>query len=170
VLTILRIKNLVGVVRGQCLHDEIGCPLYLIGATTEGSVRLCQEPEKPLPLRESIFLHSNNDIPAWLLANHEKDALDLLVAESRRQNREDRPQTLEPAKWRYPLLNANIWDHAVRILEADEYEDEDEDEDEEEDADQEEWLEAEREGELQAPPYGGGDCFGQGKYRHLTLT
>jgi len=63
-------KNLVGVVGGQRVEEEIGCPRYLIGATGEGAVRLRQEPEKPLPLRQLIFLHSNNDILAWLLANH----------------------------------------------------------------------------------------------------
>jgi len=51
-------KNLVGVVRGQREEEEIGCPQYLIGATGEDAVRLRQEPEKPLPLRQLIFLHS----------------------------------------------------------------------------------------------------------------
>jgi hypothetical protein len=140
-------KNLVGVVRGQRVEEEIGCPRYLIGATGEGAVRLRQEPEKPLPLRQLIFLHSNNDILAWLLANHGQDPLDLLVVESRRKNREDRAQTPEPAKGRYPFLNRNVWEDAVGIMQADEDEDEDEEE--------EEWLEAESEGEPQAPPDGG---------------
>jgi len=100
-------KNLVGVVRGQRLEEEIGCPRYLIGATGEGAVRLRHEPEKPLPRRQLIFLHSNNDILAWLLANHGQDPLDRLVVESRRKNREDRTQTPEPAKGRYPFLNHN---------------------------------------------------------------
>jgi len=146
-------KNLVGVVRGQRVEEEIGCPRYLIGATGEGAVRLRQEPEKPLPLRQLIFLHSNNDILAWLLANHGQDPLDLLVVESRRKNREDRAQTPEPAKGRYQFLNRNVWEEAVRLMQADEHEDEDEDEDEDEE--QEEWLEAESEGEPQAPPDGG---------------
>jgi len=75
----------------------------------------------------------------------------LLVVESRRKNREDRAQTPEPAKRRYPFLNRNFWEDAVGIMQADENEDEDEDEDEEE----EEWLEAESEGEPQATPDGG---------------
>jgi len=140
-------KNLVGVVRGQRVEEEIGCPRYLIGATGEGAVRLHQEPEKPLPLRQLIFLHSNNDILAWLLANHGQDPLDLLVVESRHKNREDRAQTPEPAKGRYPFLNRNVWEDAVGIMQADEDEDEDEEE--------EEWLEAETKGEPQAPPDGG---------------
>jgi len=82
-------KNLVGVVRGQGVEEEIGCPRYLIGATGEGAVRPRQEPEKPLPLRQLIYLHINNDIVAWLIANNGQDPLDLLVVESRRKNRED---------------------------------------------------------------------------------
>jgi len=142
-------KNLVGVVRGQRVQEEIGCPRYLIGATGEGTVRLRQVPEKPLPLRQLIFLHSNNDILAWLLANHGQDPLDRLVLKSRRKNREDRAQTPESAKGRYPFLNGNVWEDAVGIMQADEDEDEDEDEEEEE------WLEAESEGESQEPPDGG---------------
>jgi len=142
-------KNLVGVVRGQRVEEEIGCPRYLIGATSEGAVRLRQEPEKPLPLRQVIFLHSNNDILAWLLANHGQDPLHLLVVESRRTNREDRAQTPEPAQGIYPFLNRNVWEDAVGIMQADEDEDEDEDEEEEE------WLEAEEDGEPQAPRDGG---------------
>jgi len=138
-------KNLVWVVRGQRVEEEIGCPRYLIRATGEGAVRLRQEPEKPLPLRQLIFLNSNNDILAWLLANQGQDPLALLVLESRRNNREDRAQTPEPAKGRYPFVNRNVGEDAVGIMQADEDEDEEEDE----------WLEAEREGEPQAPPDGG---------------
>jgi len=79
-------KNLVGVVRGLRLEEELGCPRYLIGATGQGAVRLRPEPAKPLPLGQVIFLHSNNDILAWLLANHGQDPLDRLVVESRRKN------------------------------------------------------------------------------------
>jgi len=128
------------------VEEEIGCPRYLIGATGEGTVRLRQEPKKALPLRQLIFLHSNNDILAWLLANHGQDPLDLLVVKSRRKNREDRAQTPEPAKGRYPFLNSNVWEDAVGIMQGDEDADKDEDEEEGE------WLEAESEGEPQAPP------------------
>jgi len=138
-------KNLVGVIRGQRVEEEIGCPRYLIRATGEGAVRLPQEPEKPLPLRQLIFLYSNNDILAWLLANHGQDPLDLLVVESRRKNRQDRAQTPQPPKGRYQFLNRNVWEDAVGIMQADEDENEEE----------EEWLEAESEGEPQAPPEGG---------------
>jgi len=98
-------------------------------------------------MRQLIFLHSNNDILAWLLANHGQDPLDLLVVESRPKNREDRAQTPEPAKGGYPFLNRNVWEDAIRIMQLDE--DEDEDEDKGEDEEVEEWLEAESEGEPQ---------------------
>ena len=111
-----------------------------------GAVRLREEPEKPLPLRQLIFLHSNNDILEWLLANHGQDHRDVLVIESRRENREDRAQRPEPAKGRYPFLNRNMWEDAVGIMQADEDDDEEEEE--------EEWLEAESVGELQASPHG----------------
>jgi len=113
-------------------------------------------------MRQLIFLHSNNDILAWLLSYHGQDPLDLLVVESRRKNREDTVQTPEPAKGRYSFLDRNIGEDAVGIMQANEDQDEDEEE--------EEWLEAKSEGERQAPPDGGGDCFTQHKYRHLTLT
>jgi len=160
------LTNLVGVVRAQRVEEEIGCPRYLIWPTGQDAVRLGQVPEKPLPQRQLIFLHSNNDILAWLLAEHRQDPLNLLVVESRRKNSEDRALTPKPAQGRYPCLNRNIWADAVGIMQVDA--DENEDEDEEEAV--EEWLEAESKGEPQAPPDGGGDCFGQPKYQHLTLT
>ena len=140
-------QNLVGVVTGHRVEEKIGCPRYLIGATGEGAVRLRQQPKKPLLLRQLIFLHSNNDIPAWFLANHGQDPIDLLVVESRPKNREDGAQTPEPAKGGYPFLNRKVWEDAVGIMQADE--DEDEDEDQKED----EWLEAVSEGEPVAPPH-----------------
>jgi len=153
VLTKPSMKNLVGVVRWQRVEEEIGFPRYLIGATGEGAVRLRQDPEKPLPLGQLIFLHSNNDILASLLANHGQDPLDHLLVESRSKNREDRAQTPEPAKGSYPFLNRNVWEEAVGIMQADE--DEDEDEDEEEEEEEEEWIKAQSEGEPEAPPDGG---------------
>jgi len=60
--------------------------LRLIRATGEVAVRLHHKPEKPLPLRQLIFLQSNNDILVQLLANHGQDPLHLLVVESRRKN------------------------------------------------------------------------------------
>ena len=60
------------------------------------------------------------------------------------KNREDRAQTPEPAKGRYPFLNRNIWEDTVGIMQADGDEDADDQE--------EEWLEAKSEGEPQAPP------------------
>jgi len=129
------------------VEEEIGYPRYLIGARDEGAVRLRQEPEKPLPLRQLIFLHSNNDILAWLLANYGQDPFDLLLVESRRKNREDRALTPEHAKGSYPLLNRNVWEDAVGIIQADENEDKE--------AEEEGLLEVQSEGEPQVPPDGG---------------
>jgi len=137
--------NLVGLVRGQRVQGEIGCPRYLIGATSEGTVKLRHEPEKPLTLRQLIFLQSNNDILAWLLAKHGQDPLELLLIESRCKNRKDRAQTPEPVKGGYPFVNRNIWEDAVGIMQVDEDEDEEE----------EELQEAESQGEPLAPPDGG---------------
>jgi len=119
-----------------------------------------KSPKKPLPLRQLIFLHSNNEILAWLLVNHGQDPLDVLVVESRHKHREDRTRKPEPAKGRYPFLNRNVWEDAVGIMQADENEDEDEEE--------EECLEAGSQGEPQVRPEVGGDFFGRCKYRHLT--
>ena len=155
-------KNLLGVVRGQRVEEEIGYPRYLIGATGQGAVRLRQERDKPLPLRQLIFLHSNNDILAWFLANHGQGPLDLLVVESRPDNGEDGAQTPpEPANGRNPFLNRKIWDDAVGAMQGDEDEDgdvdgngdENENENADEDEGEEEWLEAESEEEPQVPAH-----------------
>jgi len=150
-------KNRVGVVRGQHVEEEIGCPPYLIMVTGEGAIRQRQEPEKPLPLGQLIFLHSNNDILVWLIGNHGQDPLHLWVVESCRKNRQDGAQTSEPAKGRYPFINPNVWEDAVGIMLADE--DENENEHEHEHQEEEEWLEAESEGKPQRPPDGGAIVF-----------
>ena len=152
VLATPRMKDLHGVGRGQGVEEDIRYPQYLIKATSEGALRLHQEPKKPLPLPQLIFLHTNNNILTWLPANHGQDPLDQMVVESRHENGEDEAQTPEPANGRYPFLNRKVWEDTVEAMQADEDEDTDEDEDEDED---EEWLEAEKEGEGQALPAGG---------------
>ena len=118
-----------------------------------GAVRLRQDSAKPLPLRQLIFLHSNNDILAWLLTNLGQDSLVLLVVKSHQKNREDRGPMAEPVKGRYPFLNRNVWEDAVGIMQADAEEDEDEDEEQQQEQ-RHKWLLAEREGAPQAPPDG----------------
>ena len=49
VLTTPSMKNLLGVVRGHRVKEEIGYRQYLIRATGEGTVRLCQEPRQTSP-------------------------------------------------------------------------------------------------------------------------
>ena len=136
-------KNLVEVVRGQRVEKDIGGPRYLNWATGKCDVRLRQEPAKPLLLQQLIFLYSNNNILAWLLANHGQDPVDLLVFESHRRNKEERTKTPEPAKGKYPFLNRNVWEDAIGIMQGDEDDNEDEYEAEDEDEEEEEgeWLE-----------------------------
>ena len=144
-------RDLLGVVRGQGVEEDIEYPRYVIGATSEGPLSLHQDPEKPLPLLQLIFLYTNNDLLEWLLANHGQDPLDHLVIKLRNDDEEDGAQTPEPANGRYLFLNPKIWEDTVEAIQADEDEDayEDENKDEEED---EEWLEAEKEGKPQALP------------------
>jgi len=54
-LTTPTMESLVGVVGGQHLEAEIGCPPYLIGVTGEGAVRLRQGPENLSPCKYSAF-------------------------------------------------------------------------------------------------------------------
>jgi hypothetical protein len=103
-------KDLVGVLRGQRVEEEIRCPRYLIGATGEGAVGLRQAPEQPLPLRHLIFLNSDDDIRVWLLANNGYEPLDLLVVEPR-SIRDAGDQTPEPPNGMYPFLNRTLWEN-----------------------------------------------------------
>jgi len=54
--------HLLRVVREQDVEDEIRCPRYLIGTTGEGTARLRQDPEDPVPLRQLIFLNQDDNI------------------------------------------------------------------------------------------------------------
>jgi len=79
VLTTPSIMDLLRIVRGQDVEEEIRCPRYLIGATGEGAAILRQKPDDALPLPQLIFLNRNDDICAWLLTNKGHDPLDLMV-------------------------------------------------------------------------------------------
>ena len=81
VLATPSIRDLLRVVRGQGVQEEINSPRYLIGVMGEGATRLCQYPEEPLPLRQLIFLNRDDHIRAWLHANNGHGPLDLLVLE-----------------------------------------------------------------------------------------
>lgn len=140
------IVNLLGVVRGQRVEEEIRYPRYLIGATGEGAAKLRQAPEEPLPLRQLIFLNRDDDIRAWLLANDGRDPLDLMVLESRPDQGEDGHQTPEPANGRYPFFDRMVWDHSGEAEDTVGAMQEEEDEEE----DDEEWQEAEGVGSSQS--------------------
>jgi len=146
VLATPSITHLLRVVREQDVEDETRCPWYLIGATGEGAVRLRQDPEDPLPLRQLIFLNRDDDIRVWFLTNSGQDPLDLMVIESRPEDGEDLDETPEPLNARYPFFDRAIWEEsagaedAARAMEK-----------EEEWFDEDEWLQAEAEGVPQAP-------------------
>jgi len=152
VLTSPSILDLLRVVRGQEVEEEIQCPRYLIGATGEGAAMLRQEPDDPLPLRQLIFLNRNNDIRAWFLANKGHDPMDLMVLKSRREDGEDLDETPEPPNGRYPFFDCDVWDESaggedsVREMQ------------DEECVDDEEWLEAEPAGETRVP-HGAGAIY-----------
>ena len=96
VLTTPSIMDLLRVVRGQDVEEEIRFPRYLIGATGEGASMLRQNPEDPLPLHQLIFLNRNDNIRAWFLSNQGHDPLDLMVLESHREGGEDLDETPVP--------------------------------------------------------------------------
>jgi len=145
VLTNPSIRDLLRVVRGQDVEEEINSPRYLIGATGEGATRVRQDPEEPLPLRQLIFLNRDDDIRAWLLANNGHDPLDLLVLESRPEDGDDLDETPEPPNGRYPFFDRDVWDEWAGVEDAPQ-------EMQEEDwIDKDEWLQADPGGKTRAP-------------------
>jgi len=145
VLTTQSIIDLLWVVRGQDVEEEIRCPRYLIGATGEGAAMLRQKPDGPLPLGQLIFLNRNADICASFLANKGHHPLDLMVLESGHKDGEDLDETPEPPNGRYPFFDRDVWDKSAGGQDSGrEMRDEESVEDEE-------WLEAEQEGETWAP-------------------
>ena len=108
VLTRTSIMDWLRVVRGQDIEKEIRCPRYLIGAIGEGATMVCQKLEDPLTLRQLIFLNRNDNICAWFLANNGQDPLDLMVLESRREDRENLDETPKPPNGRYPLFDREV--------------------------------------------------------------
>jgi len=110
VLASPNLQSLLGVLKRE--HDEhpIQYPRYLIGATGQGASALRRRPSDPLPLAELIFLYTDDDIRVWLLATPGKDPLDLLVLESRQDQREGRDQTPAPASGGHPSFNRKAWD------------------------------------------------------------
>jgi len=108
VLESASIKDLLGVIKAQLPEEAILCPRYLIGATREGSNALSRDPTATLPLGDLIFLHKDDDLRAWLLANDGKHPLDLLVLESRHEEAGDDRSTPEPVRGRYPVFDRKV--------------------------------------------------------------
>jgi len=106
------IKNLLRVIKAQCAEEGILCPRYLIGTTREGSNALSLDPTAPLPLRDLIFLHKDDDLRAWLLANDGKHPQDLMVLESRLEEARHDRSTPERIGGRHPFFDRNVGDHS----------------------------------------------------------
>ena len=102
------IRDLLRVIRGQDIEDEINSPWYLIRMTSKSATRLRQDPEELLPLCQLIFLNRDEDIRAWLLANNGHDPLDLLVLESSPEDCDDLDETPESPNERYPFSTATF--------------------------------------------------------------
>jgi len=150
VLATPSIRDLLWVVRGQDVEEEINCPWYLIGATREAATKLRQDPEDPLPLRQLIFLNRDNDIHACLLANNGHDPQDLMVLESRPKDGDHLDGTPEPPNRRYPFFDRNVLDEWAGATDAVR-----ERREEEEWIDEDQWLQAEQPGATLAPPGAG---------------
>jgi len=144
VLTTTSIMDLLRLVRGQDVEEEIECPGYLIGATGEGAAMLRPKPDDPIPLRQLILLNRNDNIRPWFLANKGHNPLDLMVLESHGEAREDLDETLETTNGRYLLFDRDVWDESAGEDSVSEMPHEGS-------VDDEEWLEAEPAGETRAP-------------------
>ena len=123
------------------MEEEIKYPYYLIGATGEVTTRLGQDPQEPLPLRQLIFLHSDDDLRGWFLAINAYNPLDLMVLESSPEDREDTEETPEPPNGRHPFVDRGVWDDSAGAQYAMQ-----EMQDKKEWIDNDEWLQAEPEG------------------------
>jgi len=137
------IKNLLSVIKAQRAEEAILCPRYLIGATREGSNPLSLDPTAPLPLRDLIFLHKDDNLPAWLLANDAKHPLDLMVRESRLEEAGDDRSTPESVGGRHPFFDRNFWDHsgqAEDIVGGIQWDDEDDENDENDENDEDDHI------------------------------
>jgi len=93
-------------------EEAILCPGYLIGTSHEGSNALSVDPTAPLPLKDLTFVHEDDDLWAWLLANNGKHQVDLMVLESCLEEGGDDLSTPEPVRGRHPFFYRNIWDHS----------------------------------------------------------
>jgi len=103
-------QSLLGVHKRQHVEDPIQYPEYLIWATGQGATALRRLPSDPLPLLELRFLHTDDDIRVWLLANPGKDPFDLMVLESGRDQAEGRDETPAPASGGHPFFDSKARD------------------------------------------------------------
>jgi len=107
-----RIKTQQEVIKAQHAEEAILCPRYLIGATRESSNALSQDPTAPLSLRHLIFLHKDDDLRVWLLANDGKRPLNHIVLESGLEEAGDDRSRPEPVGGRHPFCDPNVGNHS----------------------------------------------------------
>jgi len=97
----------------QDVEKEIKYRRYLIGAIGQGATRLRQDHKEPLPVPQLIFLNRDDDIRAGFLVNNGHDPLDLMVLESRPEERHDLDDTCEPPNARRSLFYREVWDDSA---------------------------------------------------------
>jgi len=110
VLAAQSIVDVLDLVRGQDVEEDIKYPWYLIGATAAGTTRPRQDPKQPLPVCQLIFVNRDDDIRAWVLAHNGYDLLDLMVLESCREDGVDPNETPEPPNRRQLFFDSEVWD------------------------------------------------------------
>ena len=82
--------GLLSAISGCVPSDSIR---YIFGATGEGRRAFCEDPTHALHYSNYIFIHSDEDIRTWLMANQpNEEALDVLVY-SHSPSRPARPPT-----------------------------------------------------------------------------
>jgi len=95
-------------------------------------------------------MNRDDDIRVWFRTNSGQDPLDLIVIESRPEHGEDLDETPEPRNGRYPLFDRAICEESAgaedtaRAMKEEEVW-----------FDEHEWLQAEEDGALWAPPGAG---------------
>jgi len=146
VLTARSIADLLRWVRAEDVEEEIECLRYMISATGEGTTRLRQDSEEPLPVHQLIFLNRDDDIWGWFLAKNCHDPLDLIAIESRREDAEDTDETSEPPNGMHSILDREVWDDSAGPEYATR-----ERQEEEDSIDEDEWPQPELEAATRAP-------------------
>jgi len=89
--------------------------ISLCHTTREGSNALSLDPTVPLPLQDLIFLHKDDALLAWHLANDGKHPVDLMVLELHLKEAGDDRSTPEPIGGKHPLFDCNLGGHSRQV-------------------------------------------------------